>query len=138
VIVLGSRRNRRRLLRDDDLTRAGIDRRNVIVFVSAVVLAMVPVATPPAFVTPAGPSGCLLPVAAQLHRLARDGVCRSLSRTVTVMVDVVEPSATTLGRRRRGGRSTNAPLSVARVADELPRSAAVRRRPGSHRDRRRR
>jgi hypothetical protein len=66
----------------------------VIVLVSAVVEATVPVATPLAFVMPGCTSVLLLPEEASCTAWAATGLPFT-SRTVTVIVDVVEPFATT-------------------------------------------
>src|SRR5262245_15028815 len=65
-----------------------------IVLVSAVMLAIVPVATPKASVGPGWTSVLLLPVAARLTAWPATGL-PLMSRTVTVIVEVAVPLATT-------------------------------------------
>src|SRR5262245_1839 len=66
----------------------------VIVFVSAVMLAIVPLATPLAFVAPGWSSVLLLPVEASCTVWPATGL-PFVSRTVTVIVETAVPSATT-------------------------------------------
>jgi hypothetical protein len=105
----------RRLQCDDDLALPRVDRR-VMVLVSARMLAIVPVATPPASVTPGCTNVLLLPVDASAT-LWPATVLPFWSRTVTVIVAVCDAVGDD-ARVRRGSRRRQGCTEVLRVADE--------------------